>query len=220
MEQDLHGALIYYVFKKMQSLPTCKFCKRITKNFVKLQTLYPSYENQPILPIGMKTSKICIVGLAPGLHGANKTGEPFNGDFSGNLLNKVLNKHKLTLKRGSHNYKSIYITNAVKCYPPNNMPTLTEIKNCQVHLIREFNDLKHLKIIIALGHIAHTAVLRAFSLKLSLYPFSHGKIYKINSSKYLLDSYHCSKININSKRLDLESLSMVFKVAREMAYIR
>ncbi|MED5430116.1 MAG: uracil-DNA glycosylase family protein [Pseudomonadota bacterium] len=204
----------------MQNLEKCRYCKRIQKNLKQLKKLYPSYHNQPVLSTGLKISKICVVGLAPGLHGANRTGKPFNGDFSGKLLHKVLNDHKFTIRDKYHNYKPIYITNSVKCYPPNNAPVLDEIKKCQRYLIQEFNDLKDLKVIIALGHIAHNAVLRAFSMKLSLFPFAHEKIHEINSSKFLLDSYHCSKININSKKLDISRLSKIFRIAKEIAYKR
>ena len=215
----LLGAQIFYVSEKhMQNLHTCKLCERLSKNFIKLRQLYPDYSNQPIYPLGIMSSRICIVGLAPGLHGANRTGKPFHGDFSGNILFDILKKNNLSIMHTNTKYKPIYITNSVKCYPPKNQPKLNEIKNCLFYLTEEFSNLKKLKIIVALGHIAHNAVLRAFSLCLSDYHFNHGKIHEINCGKFLLDSYHCSKMNINAGRLTKSMLSNIFKTAKKIAY--
>ena len=202
----------------MQNLQTCKSCKRININFRRLKKILPKYYNCPIKPLGIKSSKICVVGLAPGLHGANRTGKPFHGDFSGDVLMKVLENHKLSTKHCEGDYKPIYITNCVKCYPPDNQPSLNEIKNCQSHLIKELRSLKQTKVIIALGHIAHNAILRVFSQCLTSFPFSHGSIHQIEQGKLLIDSYHCSKININSKRINVDMLSNIFKMAKEIAY--
>lgn len=202
----------------MQNLRTCKLCKRLSKNFIKLRKLYPKYHNQPVEPLGSLKSKICIVGLAPGLHGANKTGKPFYGDFSGSKLLNILENNKLSANYFLNRYKPVYITNTIKCYPPENQPKLVEIKNCLPFLIQEFHKLKNLKVIVALGHVAHNTVLRAFSLNLSKFQFNHGKIHKISCKKLLLDSYHCSKINMNSRKLTSEMLLDIFKTAKKIAY--
>ena len=202
----------------MQDLQTCRICKRLQRNFIKLEQAYPKYFNRPIKPLGSINSRICIVGLAPGLHGANRTGKPFFGDFSGNILFNALKKNRLSINNVKNGYKSVYITNSVKCYPPNNQPNLDEIKNCLTHLTQEFFLLKRLKVIIALGHIAHNSILRAYSLKMSNYKFSHGKIHKINERKLLIDSYHCSKININSKKLTNKMISDILNTAKEISY--
>ena len=131
---------------------------------------------------------------------------------------KVLENHKLSTKHCEGDYKPIYITNCVKCYPPDNQPSLNEIKNCQSHLIKELRSLKQTKVIIALGHIAHNALLKVFSQCLISFPFSHGSIHQMGQGKLLIDSYHCSKININSKRINVDMLSNIFKMAKEIAY--
>ncbi len=202
----------------MQNLHNCRLCKRLSKNFTKLKKIYPEYYNRPIEPSGSINSKICIVGLAPGLHGANRTGRPFFGDFSGDILFEVLKKSNLSIYSTRKNFKPVYITNSIKCYPPGNRPNLDEIKNCLPNLSQELLLLQKLKIIIALGRIAHNAVLKAYSLKLCDYQFTHGKIHKINNVKFLLDSYHCSKININVKKLTEKMLINIFKTAIQIVY--
>lgn len=191
----------------LNSLDSCKKCQRIYINFVSLSKIYVDYLNKPIHGIGHLSSRFCIVGLAPGLHGANRTGEVFSGDFSGDILHKCL---KLS---GFNNKKDInypYITNAVKCYPPANKPLSTEVHNCSIYLSEELNSLRNLKLILALGRVAHEAILRGFDIPLDEYKFTHGHVHKINEKMILLDSYHCSKININTKKLTTNMLRDVF----------
>ncbi|MEC7864723.1 MAG: uracil-DNA glycosylase family protein [Pseudomonadota bacterium] len=195
----------------MQKLSTCKKCTRIVNNLIKLKKSNPEYLNRPIIPSPRDNAYLCIVGLAPGLTGANRTGRIFDGDYSGDILSRALlasnfnDKHK-------NNYP--YITNAVKCYPPKNKPNITEINNCNTFLKNELDSLKKLKVIIALGFVAHNSVLSAYSLVKNNYKFSHGKIHIICKDLVLIDSYHCSKINVYTKRLTISMLAEILKKAK------
>lgn len=209
LEQGSHGDLHYLNFN-MQEISECKKCSRIVKNLVNLRLTNPDYQNKPIVPVPCKKAFLCIVGLAPGLSGANRTGKIFDGDFSGNILSKVLELSKYSK---SNEYLYPYITNAVKCFPPKNKPLASEINNCNTYLSNELKSLKNLRVIIVLGLTAHNAVLRSYSLSRKQYKFSHGNIHKLNKNLVLADSYHCSKINIYTKRLTLSMLVDVFKHA-------
>ena len=192
-------------------LDSCTKCHRIHQHLLSLKDIYKDYYNRPIKGSGPKSSSICIVGLAPGLHGANRTGNVFNGDFSGNILSSCL------IEAGFNKYfKEDYpfITNAVKCYPQNNKPKISEIKNCSYFLLNEILEMKNLKTIVALGKISHDAILRVFKLKLSKYIFEHGVQHNISKQITLIDSYHCSKININTKRVSKKMLIDIFSLAK------
>jgi uracil-DNA glycosylase family 4 len=194
----------------MQDLLSCKKCPRIVNNLDKLRKIYPNYLNRPIIPIKRNESSIAIVGLAPGLTGANRTGNIFNGDFSGDILNKAI---KLSRINFENNLLHPYITNAIKCYPPNNKPNASEINNCNIYLKQELESLNNLKVIIALGSISHNSILKSYSLVKQKYKFSHGFAHKINRNLVLIDSYHCSKMNINTKRLTLAMLINILNLA-------
>ena len=191
----------------LNSLDSCKKCKRIHHNLVCLSKIYTTYLNKPIHGSGNTLSPLCIVGLAPGLHGANRTGEVFKGDFSGEILHKCL-KLSGFIDKDHINYP--YITNAVKCYPPANKPLSSEIKNCSKFLSEELDILCNLKVIVALGKLAHDSVLRVYGASLAKYKFIHNHTHQINNRILLLDSYHCSKININTKKLTTNMLRDVF----------
>ena len=194
----------------MRDLLTCKKCPRIVNNFYKLKKSHPSYLNRPIIPIRRNESSIAIVGLAPGFTGANRTGQIFNGDFSGDILNKAIKLSGINFK---NKLLQPYITNAVKCYPPNNKPNISEINNCNIFLKQELESLNNLRVIIALGSISHNSILQSYSLSKKEYKFSHGFVHKINENLVLIDSYHCSKININTKRLTLVMLINILNLA-------
>ncbi len=175
----------------------CRHCPRIRSNFTRLQSNHPDYWNQPVPASGDPTSRLLIVGLAPGLHGANKTGIPFTGDASGEMLFKVLDT--LSAK------DQVRITNAVKCVPPQNKPLLSEVKNCQKFLVPEIsNHLKQHRVLLCLGGVAHNAVLRALNISRSAFPFAHGAVHEVAPGKYIVDSYHCSRYNTQTGRLTLE----------------
>ena len=187
----------------MNSIVTCNKCSRIHKNLKSLRQKYITYHNNPVDGYGSIKSKLFIVGLAPGLHGANRTSRPFEGDSSGNLLHKCLSDIKAM---NNSPYIKPYITNAVKCYPPNNKPLISEITNCSHHLSNEILKTSQKKVILALGKIAHDSIIKITKHKLKLYPFIHSHIYSINDKITLIDSYHCSKLNINTKRLTEKTL--------------
>ena len=212
--------LTTFLKNTMEPIKSCIKCSRIYKNFLHINKIYPEYYNEPILASGSISSAICIIGLAPGLHGANRTGIPFHGDFSGEVLYNALRHNNLLNKNNSSVINNIYITNAVKCYPPSNKPTTKEINNCLHYLSDELNKLKNLKIILALGSLAHYAILKSYNLKKSDFLFKHGNQYKINKEIILLDSYHCSKININTKRLTIKMLNNILKKVAKYRLIR
>ena len=195
----------------LKSLDACTKCHRIHQHLLSLKNIYKDYHNRPVKGSGSKDSSICIVGLAPGLHGANRTGDVFNGDFSGNILNSCLIEAGFN-RSFRENYP--FITNAVKCYPQNNKPKTSEVKNCSYFLSNEILEMKNLKIIIALGKVSHDAILRIFKLTLSGYMFKHGESHNISKKITLIDSYHCSKININTKRVSRKMLRDIFSLAK------
>ena len=195
----------------MLHLSDCTQCPRIVKNFEKLKLIYPNYINKPITPKSNPLTFLCIVGLAPGLSGANRTGKIFHGDFSGKILNQVLVSKKLI---PSNIYAYPYITNAVKCFPPENKPIVSEINNCKKYLKYELESLLNLKVIIALGSVAHRSILKVYKKNSNDYKFSHGSIHKIDKNLILIDSYHCSKINIYTKRLSVSMLEDILELAK------
>jgi uracil-DNA glycosylase family 4 len=159
---------------------------------------------------------LLIVGLAPGLRGANRTGRPFTGDFAGEFLYGILRDFGLAM--GSYSTEAdddfaligCRVTNAVRCVPPKNRPTGVEIINCNQFLKIEIRGLKSLRAILALGTIAHGATLTALGERKSAIPFRHGEIYPLRGSLVLADSYHCSRLNTNTRRLTREMFEAVF----------
>ena len=165
-----------------------------------------------------------IVGLAPGMHGANRTGRPFTGDYAGVLLYHTLHKfgfssHAESISNDDHlQLIGCRITNAVKCLPPENKPETIEIKICNQYLIDEIKEFALNKgvALLALGTIAHRAVLMAQGLKMKDYPFGHGAIHPLPNGLILYDSYHCSRYNTQTKRLTTEMFEQVFKSIKEI----
>jgi uracil-DNA glycosylase family 4 len=154
--------------------------------------------------------------LAPGMHGANRTGRPFTGDHAGILLYKTLHKFGFSNFEKSESLSDnlilnkCRITNAVKCLPPDNKPNLMEIKNCNKFLQAEIYELKQGSILLALGLIAHNAIIMALSLIKKKYKFSHGKRHNLPNNLIMYDSYHCSRYNTQTKRLTEEMFHKVF----------
>ena len=195
----------------------CNICLRLSEfreeNIIK----YPDYHNKPVVSFGSLSSQLLIVGLAPGIHGANKTGRPFTGDYAGILLYNTLIKFKFAI--GSYSAEEFdtlklnncRITNAVKCVPPKNKPASEEINNCRTFLNKEIINMQNLKVIVSLGVIAHNSIINCFGLKLKDYKFSHGKSHKINNTLRLHNSYHCSRYNTNTNRLSKSMFEDVFK---------
>jgi len=195
----------------------CSLCNRLKNYRNRYKKLEPTWHNSPVESFGDIDSKILIVGLAPGLQGANKTGRPFTGDHAGNTLYPSLIKNKLAEGTYKENYndgltlKNIRITNSVRCVPPNNKPTNSERINCRKFLRSEIQNMKNLKIILTLGIIAHEEVLKIFDLKIALNKFEHGKIHYIHKTLLIFNSYHCSRYNINTKRLTPDMFDKIIK---------
>jgi len=202
--------------------PDCRDCPRLTDFLDQIGTDYPDYHARPVAPFGDKYARLLIVGLAPGMHGANATGRPFTGDYAGILLYQTLydfgfsNRSQSVSRGDGLKLSGCRITNAVKCLPPQNKPRPDEIRACNQYLQRELAELPRPAIVIALGRIAHDAVLRAAGLKLSAYPFGHGLTHAINPGIRLLDSYHCSRYNTQTRRLTPDMFSQVFRLARTL----
>jgi uracil-DNA glycosylase family 4 len=193
----------------------CNLCVRLKKYRDKYKILEPDWHNAPVESFGKIDAKILIVGLAPGLKGANKTGRPFTGDHAGKLLYTTLIKFKLAtgVYKGIFNDKlklhNTRITNSVRCVPPKNKPDIIEKNNCRKFLESEIKNMHNLKLILALGSIAHQEILKSFKIKLSLYKFKHGDIHNINNNILLYDSYHCSRYNTQTRRLTKEMFEEV-----------
>jgi len=186
----------------------CNTCKEIVAHHKLLARKYPQYHCNPVDGAGDLDSKIILIGLAPGLHGANKTGVPFTSDYSGEIIRKVLSKLKLN---------DIFITNAVKCYPKNNKPSATVINNCKVHTKRELSSLLNLRVIITLGTIAYYQILKLYNIERKLNKFTHGHTIDLNSKISLIASYHCSKLNFNTHRINIKMLEKIFNKAKKTA---
>ena len=198
----------------------CTKCTRLVEFLSNSKIKYPSYHCKPVPSFGDLNARLLIVGLAPGLHGANATGRPFTGDYAGVLLYETLYKFKFATKATSESrhdslkLKDCRITNAVKCVPPANKPTTDEVKTCNYYLKNELQQLKKGNVILALGKIAHEAVLRAFNLKFNQLPFGHARLHELDNQIYLLDSYHCSRYNTQTKRLTQKQFEAVFQKAK------
>lgn len=202
--------------------PACTRCDRIARNLAEIRKDYPDYHAAPVAPFGDASASLVIVGLGPGMHGANATGRPFTGDHAGILLYQTLYDFGFGSKPVSQHSRdglkliNCRITNAVKCLPPGNKPLGSEVRNCNVYLRHELKSFPEGTVILALGRIAHEAVLRALELKLKDYPFGHHALFEIPGNRYLLDSYHCSRYNTQTGRLTEAMFSDVFKTARSL----
>lgn len=199
----------------------CRECDRLADFLDDVGKEYPEYHARPVAPFGDKKARLLIVGLAPGMHGANATGRPFTGDHAGILLYETLHKYgfsnqaKAVSRDDGLQLINCRITNAVKCLPPQNKPTGAEINACNHYLKNEFNTLAEGSVILALGTIAHNAVLKALGLKLSSCKFGHARLHDVGKWK-LLDSYHCSRYNTQTRRLTETMFHDVFSTAKEM----
>ena len=200
----------------------CKDCERLVDYLAESKQKFPEYFCKPVPPFGDNKAKLLIVGLAPGLHGANATGRPFTGDYAGILLYETLYKFGFSSASESVSVDdglqlmNARITNAVKCVPPQNKPTPVEIKTCNQYIQQELLALSKDTIVLALGRIAHETTLRSLTLRLKDYPFSHGAVHQLPDQFTLIDSYHCSRYNTSTKRLTVEQFEAVFAKIKEL----
>jgi uracil-DNA glycosylase family 4 len=196
--------------------PDCQLCPRLYHFLGEVKDKYPTYHARPVAPFGDPKARLLVVGLAPGMHGANATGRPFTGDYAGLLLYRALfesgfsNQLHSTALTDGLTLNNCRITNAVKCLPPQNKPTGEEIKTCNPYLAAEIKTLPKHSVILALGNIAHQAILRAYAVKPAAAPFGHHRTFRLPDGNHLLSSYHCSRYNVQTKRLNMEMLSAVF----------
>ena len=194
----------------------CRQCKRLDNFLCEVKQKHPGYHARPVAPFGDNAARLLIVGLAPGMHGANATGRPFTGDYAGLLLYETLyafgysNQIKSESLMDGLTLKNCRITNAVKCLPPQNKPTTAEISQCNAYLVAELKTLPEQAVILALGLIAHQAVLKAYQLKQSAAKFAHNAQHTLPDGRILVDSYHSSRYNVQTKRLTKEMFADVF----------
>ena len=200
----------------------CALCPRL-KAFRGLnRSKYPDWFNAPVPSFGPLDARMLIAGLAPGLQGANRTGRPFTGDWAGDLLYATLLKHGLAKgeyeERADDSLKLVdcRIANAVRCVPPKNKPEPSEIKNCRQFLKSELESLAHVKVILALGKIAHDLVCDTLGVRKAIHPFAHGATYNIGKLT-LISSYHCSRYNTNTGVLTTKMFDDVVEEAKKLA---
>lgn len=202
--------------------PDCIKCPRLSGFLQTVKHEHPDYHAAPVPPFGDDRPVLLIVGLAPGMHGANATGRPFTGDYAGILLYKTLykfgfsNQPQSVSREDGLRLKRVRITNAVKCLPPQNKPEGSEIINCNDFLKNEIMSLPARTGILALGNIAHQAVLRATASKQKEFPFGHGNVHSLANGRWLLDSYHCSRYNTQTRRLTEAMFESVFEQAQAL----
>ncbi len=201
----------------------CPLCPRLAALRVRCRAAEPGWHNGPVDSFGPLNARLLIVGLAPGLRGANRTGRPFTGDFAGDLLYRTL----LDFGYASGRYESrpddglklrdCRITNAVRCVPPGNRPIGVEVTACRPFLAGEIQAMARLMVILALGGLAHAAVLRALGHRAAAFKFEHGAVHRLHDGLAIADSYHCSRYNTNTGRLSVAMFRAVFEaVTREL----
>jgi len=205
------------MFSKQIFDQDCRQCQRLDGFLCEVKQKHPDYHARPVAPFGDSNAQLLVVGLAPGMHGANATGRPFTGDYAGLLLYEALYEFGYSNQIKSESLtdglvlKGCRITNAVKCLPPQNKPTGEEINQCNAYLAAELKTLPEQSVILALGSIAHQAVLKACGLKPSSAKFAHNAQHALPDGRTLVDSYHSSRYNVQTKRLTKEMFAEVFR---------
>lgn len=197
----------------------CARCPRLAGHLEAIRKTHPGYHARPVPSFGDPAARLLVVGLAPGMHGANRSGRPFTGDFAGILLYRTLHEFGFASRPESVSaddgleLNDCRITNAVRCLPPENKPVGAEVNRCNVYLEQELKRVPSGGVVLALGGVAHRAVLKASSLKQAAHPFGHGAEYELPGVRVLLDSYHCSRYNTQTRRLTDEMFREVFRRA-------
>jgi len=200
----------------------CQRCARLVSFLSDVRDAHPGYHAAPVAPFGDRGAPLLIVGLAPGMHGANATGRPFTGDHAGILLFETLHAYGFSNQaRGDRPDDGLRlikcrITNAVKCLPPGNKPAGAEISACNPYLAADLAELPRPAAVVALGRIAHNAVLKALERRQIEFPFGHGHCHELDTGLSLIDSYHCSRYNTQTKRLTPQMFGDVFAHAERL----
>jgi uracil-DNA glycosylase family 4 len=200
----------------------CRRCPRLARFLDDVRHKQPDYYCRPVPPFGDAEAKFLVVGLAPGMHGANRTGRPFTGDHAGILLYEMLHEfgfgtHAESVSAGdSLRLINCRITNAVKCLPPDNKPVGAEINECNHFLANEIVSMPAGSLLLALGGIAHRAIVKAVGLRQADFKFAHAAEHDVDGQFKMLDSYHCSRYNTNTGRLTTEMFRAVFARARDI----
>ncbi len=194
----------------------CRQCPRLSTFLDQVKEKYPDYYCGPVPPFGDPAARFLIVGLAPGMHGANRTSRPFTGDHAGILLYETIHDYGFSTaacsKSADDDLKLLdcRITNAVKCLPPDNKPVGAEINTCNNFLANELQTLKEGSVVLALGGIAHRAIIKALGLRQAEHVFGHAAEHVVDARFFLIDSYHCSRYNTNTRRLTTPMFRDVF----------
>lgn len=202
--------------------PECARCSRLVDHLAEVRKRFPEYHCRPVPAFGAANARLLIVGLAPGLHGANASGRPFTGDQAGDLLFRSLHRFGFSDRPESRagddglRLRDCRITNAVKCLPPGNLPNGTELTACNGFLAGEIARLPTGGLLLALGGVAHRAVIKACGLVQSRYRFVHGGLHRLPNGLELLDSYHCSRYNLQTRRLTPDMFNTVLARARDL----
>jgi uracil-DNA glycosylase family 4 len=216
----------------LDGLEDCRKCHRLADHIAQLAPargrLRSDYHNAPVNGFGDPAARICLVGLAPGAHGANRTGRPFTGDGAGDFMYPLLYRGGLSSLPEARSaddglrLQDLYITNAVKCLPPENRPAADEFAACRPYLANELRQLKSLRVIIALGHGAHNSLVRLFQAqgmirRLSEIPFGHGCSFQLPNGLWLVGCYHTSRYNVQTGRMDSRMFLALLDQARTLA---
>lgn len=204
----------------------CRRCRRLARHSDRIRARHPDYHARPVAPFGPRRAVLLVVGLAPGLHGANRTGRPFTGDHAGLLLYDTLHRCGFATKPVSTGpgdglrLRGCRITNAVKCLPPANRPLPDEVRRCNGYLAAEIHALPDGAAVLALGKIAHDATLMAVGIARSKHAFAHGARHDLPRRLALFDSYHCSRYNTQTKRLTPRMFRRVLRAIRDYLRLR
>jgi len=204
---------------------SCRKCPRLAEFLDEQRKLRPDYFNGPVPNFYSPDPKLLVIGLAPGLHGANQTGRPFTGDWAGDLLYAAMAEYGFTSgtydkhanAKDGLSLNQAVVTNVVRCVPPQNKPIASEINTCRDNFHKDQLDaLPKVKVLLCLGKISHDSTVRALGLRLATHKFGHGTEYKDDLGRVILSSYHCSRYNTNTKRLTEDMFFKIFERAREL----
>ena len=201
----------------------CTKCLRLIEFRKENIKKFPSYFNAPVPPFGPMDAKVLIIGLAPGLNGANQTGRPFTNDYAGDVLYPILQKYGFAKGNYAKNANDgfelvdVRVTNSVRCVPPQNKVTGEEIKNCGTYLKQEIAAMPNLEVVLTLGSVAHNALLGVLGYKKSNFKFAHGALHKLDKHNLImLNSYHTSRYNINTGVLTTEMFEQIIKTLKKI----